>query len=159
MNEKACLTSIFEKKLVKALVGFLEPLSDLLDENIQEIFADFMTKDIDNKLRVQFVKYLFLDLNFVYKTPLSFQHFASRLVLQIYKRPELAMHQYISLDWMIKYLTIYSILDSVEEPKEPVSAGISPFRTSTNSNLDENQVRERVASTPQNFNYAVGNIG
>lgn len=158
MNEKACLASIYEKKLVKALVGFLEPLSDLLDENIQEIFADFMTKDIDSKLRLQFVKYLFLDLNFVFKTPLSFQHFSSRLVLQIYTRPELAMYQYISLDWMIKYLTIYSILDSGDDVKEPVSAGINSFKPTSLASCDDPMIRERVSSTHQNFNYAVGNF-
>lgn len=139
-------------------MGFLEPLCELLDESIQEVFSEFMAKDLDRKLRVHFIKYLFLHLNFIFKTPLSFQKFSAKLVLSVYFRRELKMEQYISLDWIIKYLTIYSILETSDEAREPNSAGISSFRNSSTPGMGEFGDVERTQNSKIPFNYAIGNI-
>lgn len=158
ITQEVSLQSIYEKKLIKALVGFLEPLCDLLDDGIQEVFSEFMAKDLDRKIRVQFIKYLFLDLSFVFKTPLNFQRFSSKLVLSMYSRRELKMEQYISLDWTIKYLTIYSILDTTDDLRESVPGGISSFRNSSTPGMDDLNSAERAEKGNIAFNYAIGNL-
>lgn len=104
---------------MKAVVGFLEPLSDCLDDKIQHILSDMMNQEMDKYLRKSFLKYLFLNLNLIYKTPLSFQRFSAETVLSMYNRKEWEVEQHVSLEWIIKYLTIYSILDAGDEAAAP----------------------------------------
>lgn len=101
---------MLEKKVIKALVGFLEPIPDLLEERNQQIMQDMMNQEMDPSLRKAFVKSLYLNMNLVHKAPISFQHFAAQTVSDIYKRLDWKIEKQIPLDWIIKYLTIFSIL-------------------------------------------------
>jgi hypothetical protein len=158
MNGKPCLNSLFESKVIKAIVGFLEPLSELIDEDIQRILSDILSEDLEPKLLKQFLKYMFLNINFICKSPITFQRFAAKTVVEIYLKPKLHIHEVISLDWIIKYQTIYSILETNEDQKEQAPVSISGFRVSGGPSMDEDMTKDRVISNSSNYNYIFGKI-
>lgn len=158
MTGKPCLSSLYESKSMKALVGFLEPLAELMNEDIQSILGDILEEDLDSKLFKILLKYLFLNINFICRTPLSFQKFAAKTVTQIYLNSELKIHEQISLDWIIKYQTIYSILETTEEPKEPTPVTISGFRVSGGPTMEEDIIKDRTSNSQGTFNFIFGSL-
>ena len=127
-NEKSTLGSILDKRIIKGIVGFTEPLSSILDVNLQEILTDMMNANMSKQVLKRVVKYFFLNINLIYKTPISFQKFSALTVASVFNNKELDIHQYISLEWIVKYLTIYSILETHEEaaPEEVNSGAPTP---------------------------------
>lgn len=116
--ERQNLAAVREKCILKALAGFLEASTDLLDERIQTIFFD-MTESINDRLLMrQILKYFYMNINLISKTPVGFQKFAADTVCTLYKERELRVEELIPLDWIVKYITIYSILETADEPKE-----------------------------------------
>lgn len=138
------------------MVGFLEPLAELMNGDIQQILSDILNDDLETKLRKHFLKYMFLNINFICKTPISFQKFAAQTVVDMYLRPGLNMHEHISLDWIIKYQTICSILETNDESKELATGQISAFRTSGTASMDEDLSKGRDYNVPQSYNYIFG---
>jgi hypothetical protein len=138
------------------MVGFLEPLGDLIDDDIQMIISDILSEEIDIRLRKHFLKYMFLNINFICKTPVAFQRFAAKSVVKMYLKPGLNIHEQISLDWIIKYQTIYSILETNEEVKEQAPITISGFRVSGGPSMEEDMVKDRETSASQSYNFIFG---
>lgn len=66
----------------------------------------------------QILKYFYMNINLISKTPVGFQKFAADTVCTLYKERELRVEELIPLDWIVKYITIYSILETADEPKE-----------------------------------------
>jgi hypothetical protein len=143
--EKQNLASVREKCILKALAGFLESSTDLLDERIQTIFFD-MTESLNDRLLMrQILKYFYMNINLISKTPVAFQKFAAETVCTLYKERELRVEELIPLDWIVKYITIYSILETSDEPREA-------------PNLASEALQLRIGETSgTTYHYIVGN--